>query len=498
MDYPEITLVAYRRIAKVIYGLALTMAYHDLDPAKLIFKNYNKSDGLACREFNINSYHKDRNGYLYFGGYNGIIKFHPDSIRENDESPSVVFTRLKIFNKEVPIGSKGDMLAQSLSRTKSLTFNYRQNVFSIEFAGFSFINPNKNQYAYKLEGFEDQWNHVTDPVATYMNLQPGDYKLLAKASNNDGYWSVNPIQMDIQILPPPWKTWWAYTLYTGIILSLLFALIRFNKMRWKLAHDLQLEHVEKEQQEKLHRAKLNFFTNVAHEIRTPLTLIVSPVEVAEERYPDDPFLQRQLRIIKSNTSRLMRLINQLLDFQKQESRNLKLKILPGNIVELLRDIVFSFTEHAHARHIKLRLITEYDPGELNFDRDEIEKVFCNLLHNAFKFTPSGGEIIVTVSTEPGSGQFLKMVVEDNGIGIPSEDLPKIFDRFFQADHTNISESGFGIGLALAKGIIQMHDGSINVESQEAELGRSGFTRFTILLPLGANHVTSPEKQICDK
>jgi signal transduction histidine kinase/ligand-binding sensor domain-containing protein/AraC-like DNA-binding protein len=467
-----------------------------LDPAKLKFKNYNKSDGLACREFNINSYHKDRDGYLYFGGYNGIIKFHPDSIQENDESPRVAFTRLKLFNKEVLIGSKGNnVLARSLSKTKSLTFNYRQNVFSIEFAGFSFINPNKNQYAYKLEGFEDQWNYVVDPVATYMNLQPGDYTLLAKASNNDGYWSPEPIRLGIHILPPPWKTWWAYTIYTVIILALLFALIRFNKMRWKLAHDLQLEHVENEQQEKLHRAKLNFFTNVAHEIRTPLTLIVSPIEVVEERYAEDPFLQRQLRIVKSNTTRLMRLINQLLDFQKQESGNLKLKIQPGNIVELLQDIVFSFTEHANARHIKLKFIHDYDPIELHFDRDEIEKVFCNLLHNAFKFTPSGGEITVSISVKPSSGSFAKIVVEDNGIGIPSEDLPKIFDRFFQAEHNNISESGFGIGLALARGIIQMHSGTIDAESREAELGQSGFTRFTILLPLNEVSPATGEEQI---
>ncbi|HEX5169736.1 MAG TPA: two-component regulator propeller domain-containing protein [Cyclobacteriaceae bacterium] len=464
-----------------------------LDPVSFKFKNYNKSDGLACREFNFNSFHKDRKGYLYFGGYNGIIKFHPDSVLENDQPPPVAFTRLKIFNKEVPVG-KGNQnfLAQTLSRTETLTFNYRQNIFSIEFAGLSFINPNKNRYAYKLEGFEDQWNYVVDPVATYMNLQPGDYTLMAKASNNDGYWTPDPIRLGIHVLPPPWKTWWAYTIYAGIILGLLFALIRFNKMRWKLAHDLQLEHLEKEQQDKLHRAKLNFFTNVAHEIRTPLTLIVSPVEVVEERYAEDAFLQRQLRVVKSNTTRLMRLINQLLDFQKQESGNFKLKTQSENIVELLKEIVFSFTEHANVRHIKLKFTADHSCIDVPFDRDEIEKVFCNLLHNAFKFTPSGGEIAMTVTLE---GSFVKILVEDNGIGIPSEDLPRIFDRFFQADHNNISESGFGIGLALAKGIIQLHGGSIGVESHEAELGQSGFTKFTIRLPLIDAATSVPEQQV---
>ncbi len=458
-----------------------------LNPETMIFKNYNKRDGLVCKEFNFNSFHKDRNGIMYFGGYNGIVKFHPDSIRENDVSPVALYLKLRIFNQEVPINPSGKgILTRSLSRTPALTFNHQQNVFSVEFAGLSFINPTKNQYAYKLEGFEDQWNYVEDPVATYMNLQPGSYTLLAKASNNDGYWTNEPIRLQINVLPPPWKTWWAYSIYTCIILSLVFALIRFNKMRWKLTHDLEIEHMEKEQQQKLHHAKLNFFTNVAHEIRTPLTLIVSPVELIEEHYRHDTFLLRQLRIIKSNTTRLMQLINQLLDFQKQEAGKFKLKMQVGNVVELLKEVVFSFTEHAHARHVELNLSSELSKIEFPFDRDELEKVFCNLLHNAFKFTPAGGCISVTVGlsdSEQPSASKVRVVIEDNGIGIPSEDLPKIFNRFFQVEHNNINESGFGIGLALAKGIVQLHGGSIEVDSCEAEMNRSGFTRFTIVLPV---------------
>lgn len=460
-----------------------------LNPKTMVFKNYDKSDGLACKEFNFNSFHKDNYGTLYFGGYNGIVKFHPDSIHENDVPPDALFLKLRIFNQEVPIDPSGNgVLAKSLPRTTALTFNYQQNVFSVEFAGLSFINPTKNRYAYRLEGFEDQWNYVNDPIATYMNLQPGSYTLLAKASNNDGYWTKEPISLQIHVLPPPWKTWWAYSLYTCIILTLVFALIRFNKMRWKLTHDLEIEHMEKEQQEKLHHAKLNFFTNVAHEIRTPLTLIVSPVELIEEHYPQDTFLLRQLRIIKSNTARLMQLINQLLDFQKQEAGKFKLKLQVGNILELIKDVVFSFTEYAHARHVTLNLNAALSKIEFAFDRDELEKVFCNLLHNAFKFTPGGGSISVNVDITNSSEEYqsisnVRVVIEDNGIGIPSEDLPKIFNRFFQVDHNNTDESGFGIGLALARGIIQLHGGSIHVTSREADMNTAGFTRFTILLPL---------------
>jgi ligand-binding sensor domain-containing protein/signal transduction histidine kinase/CheY-like chemotaxis protein/AraC-like DNA-binding protein len=464
-----------------------------LNPETMAFKNYNKSDGLACKEFNFNSFHKDTNGNLYFGGYNGIVKFHPDSIQENVRPPQMAFTKLKLFNKEVPIDpSAEDVLRKNISHNPSLSFNYRQNVFSVEFAALSFINHGKNQYAYKLEGFEDQWNYVSEPVATYMNLQPGYYTLLAKASNNDGYWTKVPIRLQIHVLPPPWKTWWAYTIYTVIILGLVLALIHFSKLRWKLSHDLKIKELEKEQQDKLHLAKLNFFTNVAHEIRTPLTLIVSPIELVEEQYPKDDFIQRQLRIVKTNTSRLMRLINQLLDFQKQEAGNFRLKPETGNLVELLREIVFSFTEYAHSRQVQLNFRTDSDKIEFPFDRDELEKVFCNLLHNAFKFTPGGGSIAVSMRTEVSgdvAASFARIIIEDNGIGIATEDLPRIFNRFFQVDHHHSSESGFGIGLALTRGIIQLHGGSIQVESREANMSQSGFTRFIILLPL-----EGPERQ----
>lgn len=459
-----------------------------LDPATLTFKNYNKNDGLTCSEFNFNSFHKDKNGFMYFGGYNGIVKFHPDRIQQNTTPPTLAFTRLKLFNKEVTIDSAGNgILHRNLSHTSSLAFKYTQNIFSIEFAALSFIHPGKNKYAYKLEGFEEHWNYVSEPIATYMNLRPGHYTLLAKGSNNDGVWNTEPIRLAITVLPPLWKTWWAYSIYVVIILLLVYALLRFNKMRWKLTHDLKIEQMEKEQQEKLHKVKLNFFTNIAHEIRTPLTLIVSPLELTLERYPNDTFVQKQLHIVKSNTNRLVRLINQLLDFQKQESGTLKLRLAHGNIVSLLEQTVFSFSEYARSRNIQLELHAQPESIYLNFDRNELEKVFCNLLYNAFKFTPGGGKVSITSTLEhdPRSEgkSFAKIILEDNGIGIAQADLPKIFNRFFQVEQAGLRESGFGIGLSLTKGIIDLHGGNITVESHEAALRQSGFTRFIITLPV---------------
>jgi ligand-binding sensor domain-containing protein/signal transduction histidine kinase/DNA-binding response OmpR family regulator len=460
-----------------------------VDPSTFAIKNYNKNDGLICNEFNFNSFHKDSDGFMYFGGYNGIVKFHPDSIRENTAVPLLTFTKLKVFNKEVYIDSSANsILRQSLTKTSNLEFAYAQNVFSVEFASLNFIHPSKNKYAYKLSGFEDQWNYVNEPVATYMNLSPGTYTLLAKGSNNDGTWNEEPIQLTITILPPIWKTWWAYCIYCMIILGLVYALLLFNKIRWKLTHDLKIEQLEKEQQEKLHKAKLNFFTNIAHEIRTPLTLIVSPLELATMPGVSETFLQKQLQIVKSNTGRLTRLINQLLDFQKQESGNLKLKRTAGNIVQLLKEIAFSFSEYANARNIQLDFKSDRDTIQLNYDRDELEKVFYNLLYNAFKFTPGGGKVSVIVSVTGGKysqdgKEYVNIILEDNGIGISEADLPKIFNRFYQVENTGIRESGFGIGLALTKGIIDLHGGTIAVDSREAMLGQSGYTRFSITLPI---------------
>lgn len=458
-----------------------------LDPVTMQFKNYNKNDGLTCKEFNFNSFHKDSQENMYFGGYNGIVKFNPAEILENNTPPPLQFTKLKLFKKESTDQKENSIPFKSLMNSHSLSFNYLQNVFSIEFVALSYINSNKNRYAYQLVGFEDQWNYVSDPVATYMNLSPGNYTLLVKASNNDNVWTTEPLRMEITVLPPPWKTWWAYCIYASIILGLIYSLIRFNKMRWKLTHDLRIEHIEKEQQEKLHRSKLAFFTNIAHEIRTPLTLIVSPIEIALQNYSGDSFLQKQLRLVKSNTNRLTRLINQLLDFQKQESGTLKLKRVSGNIVELVKEITYSFSEYAKSRNITVKLNTTHDELAVNYDPNELEKVFCNLLHNAFKFTPGGGNILISISVMEGinTSPSVKIIVEDNGIGIHTSELPKIFNRFFQVENHGINESGFGIGLALTKGIIDLHEGSISVESEEADLGHTGFTRFTILLPLAS-------------
>lgn len=460
-----------------------------LDKNGFVFKNFNHSDGLICKEFNFNSYVKDHLGYFYFGGYNGIVYFHPDSIQENNVMPSLIFTDLKLFNKSMrPSLHDNAILKQSLAVTDEVELTYDQNVFSIEFAVLNYVKASKNRFAYKLEGFETQWNVVKEPVATYMNLEPGEYTLLAKGANNDGVWTQEPLALTINILPPPWKTWWAYSLYVIAVLGLLYTWNRVKVKQVQLEHDLQIEHLEKQKQEEIHRAKVNFFTNIAHEIRTPITLMMRPMDRIHEKLRQNDVLKKEVGLVKSNTDRLMRLLDQLLDFQKHETGNVKLKVRRSDFVTFMREIILPFEDFANSRKISLTSDLPARPVHLWFDHDELAKVFNNLLANAFKFTPGGGQVTVRITGEfsesGGEPAFVKIIVEDNGLGVSAGQLEKIFHRFYQAENSGIHETGFGIGLSLAKGIIELHHGEISVESQEASSSKQGYTRFHILLPGG--------------
>jgi ligand-binding sensor domain-containing protein/signal transduction histidine kinase/DNA-binding response OmpR family regulator len=457
------------------------------------FTNFDRSDGLICKEFNFNSFHKDAKGYLYFGGYNGVTFFYPSNIRENDDVPPLAFTQLKVFNHEVkPSKEKNAILRQRLGYTPELSFRHDQNIFSIEFAVLNYVNARKNKFAYKLEGFEQDWNYVEEPVATYMNLEPGQYSLLVKGSNNDGVWNETPLALKLEVLPPPWKTRWAYALYTFIFFMLLYAWSRVSKKQVQLEHDLQLEHMEKQKQEELHQAKLNFFTNIAHEIRTPVTLMMAPIDQIREHI-QDPFIKKEISLVKSNSDRLMRLLNQLLDFHRQETGNVKLKVQKRNFAEFILETANSFKEFSESRKINFNVDIAEREIPLWFDCDELTKVFCNLLANAFKFTPGGGEVRISVTreTKPDSDHpndmWVRITISDNGLGIPSHHLEKIFHRFYQAENTGLQEAGFGIGLALAKGIIELHHGEITVESKEATHDVAGYTRFDIWLKDGNGH-----------
>lgn len=443
------------------------------DLGEQLFTTYTQTDGLAGNEFNYFSSYKSESGELFFGGFNGLTTFYPDQLGTNNFNAPLVFTGLRLFNSEAPVGQ---LISRSMTYTTSLSLKANQNVFTVEFALLNFVKSNKNKYAYMLEGFDREWHYTSDPSVNYMNLPPGAYTLMVKGANNDGIWS-NPIQMSVTILPPLWNTWWAWCLYLLGVGSVLFLVIRYFWIQALLRKD-----------QVLHQAKLNFFTNVSHEIRTRLTLISGPIEHILQG-KEDGLLSRQLQHVKHNADRLMALVEELMDFRKAETQHLRLHVSALNIVAFARDIFTSFGDLSASRRIHTDFIASEEELLVWFDSIQMEKVICNLLSNAFKFTPEGGYISLTIELRKGA---VELRVTDNGKGIAPEHLQKLFTNYFQADDKHTQNTGYGIGLALSKRIVQLHKGQLTVDSALRPEPGGNRTCFTLVLLTGQDHFNSEE------
>jgi signal transduction histidine kinase/ligand-binding sensor domain-containing protein/DNA-binding response OmpR family regulator len=528
------------------------------------FRNYDASDGLTGNEFNVGAYCKTQDGMMYFGSVNGVTAFHPDSIRDNPYVPPVVITDLLLFNKPVEVGAdyEGFVLPQSVTTADEVVLSYRETVFALEFSALCFVSPGKHKYAYRLEGFDKGWM-ATDArkrFATYTNLDAGTYVFRVKGSNHDGFWNEEGRSLRIIITPPWWKSTLAYSAYAVLIGLMLYSIRRYemNRLGWK--HQMQLEHVQTEKLKEVDQMKSRFFANISHEFRTPLTLIMGPiqkwkakaetgnspdVQVGDFKTPSQKLgegfqpltntgeLQKDLGMAERNAHRLLRLINQLLDLSKLEAGGMKLQAAQGNIVPFVKGIAQSFQSSAGRRSVALNVETESDEIEAYFDRDKLEKILTNLLSNAFKFTPEGGSVAVSIQCHaerseesraaPNTGRddersrsmtqaahdtlrlrpaqttsgaalrvtregYVTITVSDTGIGIPADQLDKIFDRFYQVDASQTREQeGTGIGLALTKELVELHHGSISVRS---EVGKG--TEFTVQVPLGREQFKDEE------
>ena len=441
------------------------------DVTKEVFNNYNQKDGLPSNEFNRTSCLKLQDGTLLFGNYKGLVSFNPDDIKVNLFAPAVQLTDLKLFNQSVKIDDENKLLKESIAFTKEVVFDYDQNSFTLEFAALNYIQSDKNRYAYKLEGFDKEWQFGTNSSATYANLLPGKYQFLVKAANNNGVWTSSVRTLNISVLNPPWKTWWAYLLYCSISVIIAFLLIRYVKIRTRL-----------KQEEEIHQLKLDFFTNISHEIRTPLTLIKGPVE--ELILESNQNNKESLIQVKNNTDRLLRLVNELMDFRKAEAGKLDLEVQQHNLIALLDEICYSFNGLAKNKNINLSFSTSVKELNIYFDKNQLEKVFYNLLSNAFKFTPKGGEVSITVKE---SATDCTVEITDNGFGISEEDQKNLFRKFFQSKLQQVEMPGSGIGLAFSKSILELHKGSITVESKQAQNGENGLSVFSVKLLKGLKH-----------
>lgn len=432
-----------------------------------LFKVYTRNDGLPGNVFNYHSLLKTKKGELFFGGYNGMVSFIPEEIKENKKAPKMVFTRLRLFNKAVSIKDKTGLLDKALSRTKEIIFNHEQNIFSVDFSALNYIKSRKNSYAYKLEGFEKDWNYVNIPTATFTNLPAGHYNLLIKGANNDGIWSESLGKLAIIVKPPFWLTWWAYIFYGLLLAGLLFMIIRFILIKALLKR----EH-------EVHQMKLDFFTNVSHEIRTPLTLILGPLEKIIEDTREQKSINNNLLGVAKNVKRLSKLINELMDFRKIESGKMRLNISEGDFVSFAKEIFLSFQHLAIQRKIQYSFKSTEEEIKLFFDKEQLEKVVFNLLSNAFKFVPDKGKISVQIIQDEDQ---LKFKVLDNGIGIPDSSKKKIFTDFYQAGNHQGRNAGTGIGLALSKNIAELHHGDLTLEENSKD------TCFNLSLKLGSSH-----------
>ncbi|WP_400073748.1 two-component regulator propeller domain-containing protein [Zobellia russellii] len=446
------------------------------DPLTETFKNYDVEDGLQSNEFEELTSLKKPDGQLIFGGVNGFNAFYPRKIKQNKIPPEIHIDRFLLNNKLVLPNKKiadGEILDQTILTANKVNLNHNQNNISLGFSALHFSSPNKNEYRFRLKGFQDEWSVASNNrnLVTYTNLEPGTYTFEVKAANSDGFWNLEPDTLQIVIAPPFWKTTWAYALYTLLAISLLYAFGKFTLIRIEEKHQLTMNHLTKQKADELNKMKMEFFTNVSHEFRTPLSLLNGPLQFLEKNNDIIEPKERlnQYRLMQKNSSLLLRLVNQLLDFQKIEQKKMVLEVGYFNILKNIHEIKESFDFLATNRSIQFSLICDEPTLITWFSPDALEKVMNNLLSNAFKFTPDGGEISIVVSNtskeiDQTREEYVKIEVRDNGNGISSASLEKIFDRFFNDDSAeNRNTYGMGIGLALTKSLVQRHHGEILVE-----------------------------------
>jgi signal transduction histidine kinase/ligand-binding sensor domain-containing protein/AraC-like DNA-binding protein len=470
------------------------------NPETYRFTNFDRNDGLQNNQFLYGAAYKAPTGELLFGGISGFNIFNPRNVTNNPYIPPVVFSDLKIFNKSVEISDAEDaILTSAIDEIKKITLPFDQNILTIDFAALNYAQSNKNQYRYKLEGFEKNWTESGNQrSATYTNLNPGIYTFRVLASNNNGIWNKQGTSLSIEILPPFWKTWWFKIFVALAFIAIVYLLIIFIVNREKLRHELVFERVKAKKMHELDSIKLRFFTNISHEIRTPLTLIIGPLERMLQSDMPQSEVKNHLAIMQRNANQLLKLINQLLDFRKLETGNLKLELSKGDIVSFVSDIVSSFSDLANEKGIKLKCNAVNAEVFTFFDPDKLEKIMNNLLSNAMKFTDSGGSVSVNVSMliddseshngEAGDLRFIEIAVKDTGIGIPPASRERIFTRFFQLP-TNKTNTGTGIGLSLTRELVKLHGGNIFVESKQGK-----GTKFTVRIPYTTevfNEVNSP-------
>ena len=445
------------------------------DYRKGTIRNYLSENGFPLNSLNENALYMSREKEVFLGGTSGMVAFELKSLNYRSKPYHILWTRLVVNGKEIEVNDASGILSHELNNTSRITLKADQNMFSIYFSTSNYIPENREEMEYRLEGFSKEWTKVREqPVITYTNLNSGTYTLWVRSSNPDSL--SKPISMGIVVKPPFYASGWAFLFYVLLAGGLVFYLMRMYQSRVKLQASLTYEQRHLQDIERLNQNKLRFFTSISHEFRTPLTLILGQLEKLMQMPQLSPSGYSTVLLAYKSGVQLKELIGELLDFRKQEQGKMKLKVSRMNLVNFLNETYLLFQPYTESKQIHFEFHKSQDDIELWFDWKQMRKVINNLLSNAVKHVPSKGRIVLEVGVTDTEAWFS---VEDNGSGILPEDIDKIFDRFYQSSADTELNVGTGIGLALTKGIVELHHGKISVES-----AKGAGAKFTVRIPLG--------------
>ena len=462
------------------------LARYDIGNGKIIW--YNEEDGLQGRVFNPNAGIKSTSGKIYIGGSGGFNIFDPDRMIENDHIPNIVFTGFQIAGEEIPVGSNG-ILTQSVGMPRPLKLEAEQNAFTVHFTALSYAAPSKMDYRYRLKGFEHEWKEIRDKqnvAVSYTNLPSGKYLFEVMTGRNAGNWYTPGLKLDIEILPPWWKTGWMKLIYLLFTAGSVAGMGIFIRRKIINRQKSQLQELKQKNDQELLESKIRIFQEIAHEIRTPVTLIAAPAEEILT-LPDLPGnIRENLEIIKNNSGRLVELMNQVLDFSRTENKYARAVRLQIQVGVILGNIIDRFKSCAKGKGVNILLhVPEKQALTAKLDVEAFDKIVSNLMSNALKFTHDRIEITLT----PCGTSHFNLTIWDNGIGI--REGQNIFDLFYHAPQENVQEfKGFGIGLAVVSLLLKKMNATVRVESQEGE-----FTAFCLQFPLGFSETEKTEEPI---
>lgn len=509
--YNEKNGLLNNQVCKVVEGndnslwLTTLNGISNLDLRTRNIINYSQESGIQVQEFSPCAGIRLSDNRIFFAGNNGFTLFNPNDIITNPNVPPVILDKLYINNNLVQPDDENGILKENISTQKKIVLKYNQTNIMIEYAALNYIFNNKNEYAYKLEGFDSEWNEVGNRrIAYYTNIPAGTYHFTVKGSNNDGIWNEEGARLEIIVLPPLWKTWWAYLIYFAVIIALIAFIIRYFTEKKRLQNNIRLKQMEAEVHEEYYQERNRLFTNFSHELRTPLTLIIAPLEEFVRRTDLVDDVHYKSKLMLRNAQRLLRIVNNLMDLQKNESGTMKLQVSENDIIKFTHEAVASFQDLALYRNIHLKFHHSSDRQLLWFDWNLLEKVYFNFLSNAFKNVPDGGSVSVELNVKALSElaffipaklnkykndkiQYLTLSIQDNGVGIAPNELEKIFRPFYQVAQNEHSKSGTGIGLSLSKAIIEMHHGTVWAENAP----ESGAV-FKFVMPIDKNLFSAEE------